>query len=239
MKHRQLPQSLRERVRIFVQYKWLATRGVDEESILRTLPTDLRRDIQRHLCLDLVRRVRDSLVLLSSILKSHAALANVFPKCHMGKLESSTPNGGRTGFFNSITSRPGDFCGEELLAWALLPKSTLNLPSSTRTVRALEEVEAFVLRAEDLKFVANQFRHLHSKKLQHTFHFYSYHWRTWAACFIQAAWRRHKKRMMAKSLSMSESFSVSVDEQTVCDETTLEEDEPSFAPSNSQAKQHL
>ncbi|KAL3587168.1 hypothetical protein D5086_014035 [Populus alba] len=60
---------------------------------------------------------------------------------------------GETGFFNSITSRPGDFCGEELLAWALLPKSTLNLPSSTRTVRALEEVEAFALRAEDLKFV--------------------------------------------------------------------------------------
>ena len=156
-----------------------------------------------------------------------------------GKLESSTTNGGRTGFFNSITLRPGDFCGEELLAWALLPKSTLNLPSSTSTVRALEEVEAFALRAEDLKFVANQFRRLHSKKLQHTFRFYSYHWRTCAACFIQAAWRRHKKRMMAKSLSMSESFSVSVDEQTVCDETTLEEDEPSFAPSNSQAKQHL
>lgn len=57
MKHRQLPQVLRERVRRFVQYKWLATRGVDEESILQGLPTDLRRDIQRHLCLDLVRRV--------------------------------------------------------------------------------------------------------------------------------------------------------------------------------------
>jgi hypothetical protein len=81
MRHRQLPQSLREHVRRFVQYKWLATRGVDEESILRALPMDLRRDIQRHLCLDLVRRVRDSLVLLSSILKSHAALANVFPIC--------------------------------------------------------------------------------------------------------------------------------------------------------------
>ena len=82
-----------------------------------------------------------------------------------GRLESSTTNGGRTGFFNSITLRPGDFCGEELLAWALLPKSTLNLPSSTRTVKALVEVEAFALRAEDLKFVANQFRRLHSKKL--------------------------------------------------------------------------
>jgi len=60
MKHRQLPQFLRERVRRFVQYKWLATRGVDEETILRGLPTDLRRDIQRHLCLDLVRRVCSS-----------------------------------------------------------------------------------------------------------------------------------------------------------------------------------
>lgn len=126
-----------------------------------------------------------------------------------GKLESSTTNGGRTGFFNSITLRPGDFCGEELLAWALLPKSTLNLPSSTRTVKSLDEVEAFALQAEDLKFVANQFRRLHSKKLQHTFRFYSYHWRTWAACFIQAAWRRFKKRMMVKSLSTMESFSYS------------------------------
>ena len=58
MRHRQLPNDLQERVRKFVQYKWLATRGVDEESILRNLPSDLRRDIQRHLCLDLVRRVR-------------------------------------------------------------------------------------------------------------------------------------------------------------------------------------
>lgn len=257
MRHRQLPQSLRERVRRFVQYKWLATRGVDEESILRALPTDLRRDIQRHLCLDLVRRVPffslmdDQLLdgICERVVSCLSTQGNYIvregdPVTEMlfiirGKLESSTTNGGRTGFFNSITLRPGDFCGEELLAWALLPKSTLSLPSSTRTVRALEEVEAFALRAEDLKFVANQFRRLHSKKLQHTFRFYSYHWRTWAACFIQAAWRRHKKRMMAKSLSMSESFSVSVDEQTVCGETTQEEDGPSFAPSNSQAKQHL
>lgn len=57
MRHRQLPQDLQERVRRFVQYKWIATRGVDEESILRDLPLDLRRQIQRHLCLALVRRV--------------------------------------------------------------------------------------------------------------------------------------------------------------------------------------
>lgn len=143
-----------------------------------------------------------------------------------GRLESSTTNGGRTGFFNSITLRPGDFCGEELLAWALLPKSTINLPSSTRTVRSLVEVEAFALRAEDLKFVANQFRRLHSKKLQHTFRFYSHHWRTWAACFIQAAWRRYKKRMMAKTLSSIESRMV--DEQVSGGE---EQESSTVAPS--------
>ncbi|XP_041993051.1 probable cyclic nucleotide-gated ion channel 14 [Salvia splendens] len=232
MRHRQLPEALQQRVRRFIQYKWLTTRGVDEESILHALPIDLRRDIKRHLCLDLVRRVPffsqmdDQLLdaicerLVSSLSTQGTYIVREGdPVSEMlfiirGVLESSTTNGGRTGFFNSTTLRPGDFCGEELLAWALLPRSTLNFPSSTRTVRALNEVEAFVLRAEDLKFVANQFRCLHSKKLQHTFRYYSHHWRTWAACFIQAAWRRCKKRMMAKNLSVSESFCFSHDVQS-------------------------
>ncbi|WCJ30493.1 cyclic nucleotide-gated channel 14 [Euphorbia peplus] len=254
MKHRQLPQNLRERVRRFVQYKWLATRGVDEESILHALPSDLRRDIQRHLCLDLVRRVPffsqmdDQLLdaicerLVSSLSTQGTYIVREGdPVSEMlfiirGRLESSTTNGGRTGFFNSITLRPGDFCGEELLAWALLPKSTLNLPSSTRTVRALEEVEAFALRAEDLKFVANQFRRLHSKKLQHTFRFYSYHWRTWAACFIQAAWRRYKKRTMAKSLSLTESFTQC---SAVPETAQAEEHHRIRSSTTSQTKQNL
>ncbi|KDP34243.1 hypothetical protein JCGZ_07814 [Jatropha curcas] len=226
MRHRQLPEDLKQRVRRFDQYKWLATRGVNEESILLGLPADLRRDIQRHLCLDLVLRVpffsqMDDQLLdaICERLVSCLSTAGTYivregdPVTEMlfiirGRLESSTTNGGRTGFFNSITLKPGDFCGEELLAWALHPKSSLNLPSSTRTVRTLNEVEAFALRAEDLKFVANQFRRLHSKKLQHTFRYHSHHWRTWAACFIQAAWRRHKKRMIENNLTASESFSL-------------------------------
>ncbi|GLT85176.1 hypothetical protein SLE2022_033720 [Rubroshorea leprosula] len=252
MKHRQLPQDLRERVRRFVQYKWLATRGVDEESILRALPTDLRRDIQRHLCLDHVRRVPlfsqmdDQLLdaicerLVSSLSTQGTYIVREGdPVTEMlfiirGRLESSTTNGGRTGFFNSITLRPGEFCGEELLSWALLPKSASNLPSSTRTVRALVEVEAFALRAEDLKFVANQFRRLHSKKLQDTFRFYSHHWRTWAACFIQAAWRRHKKRLMARNLSTMESFSYPSEEQAA-----EESDEKEGSSNSSNVKQNL
>jgi len=60
-------------------------------------------------------------------------------------------------------------------------------------MRVLEEVEA-ALQAEDLKFVANQFMRLHSKKLQHTFRYYSHQRKTWGARYIQAAWRRFKKR---------------------------------------------
>ncbi|XP_010914081.1 probable cyclic nucleotide-gated ion channel 14 [Elaeis guineensis] len=257
MRHRQLPHDLQERVRRFVQYKWLATRGVDEESILRALPADLRRDIQCHLCLDLVRRVPffsqmdDQLLdaicerLVSSLSTEGTYIVREGdPVTEMlfiirGRLESSTTNGGRTGFFNSIALRPGDFCGEELLAWALLPKSTVNLPSSTRTVRALVEVEAFALRAEDLKFVANQFRRLHSKKLQHTFRFYSQHWRTWAACFIQAAWHRFKRRKMAMDLNMRESFSFQSDEQAADESGQEEEHSNSSSINPSQPKQNL
>ncbi|KAK7411541.1 hypothetical protein VNO78_02975 [Psophocarpus tetragonolobus] len=253
MRHRQLPEDLRSRVRRFVQYKWLATRGVDEETILRALPADLRRDIQRHLCLDLVRRVPffsqmdDQLLdaicerLVSSLSTQGTYIVREGdPVTEMlfiirGRLDSSTTNGGRTGFFNSIILRPGDFCGEELLSWALLPKSTINLPSSTRTVKALSEVEAFALRAEDLKFVANQFRRLHSKKLQHTFRFYSHHWRTWAACFIQAAWRRYKKRMTMKDLSLRES--IPLEDETVASER--EHEDYSAGSSSNQAKLNL
>ncbi|CAL5038787.1 unnamed protein product [Urochloa decumbens] len=121
-----------------------------------------------------------------------------------GKLMSMTTNGGRTGFFNSDVLEGGDFCGEELLTWALDPTSISSLPSSTRTVKTISEVEAFALSAEDLRFVATQFRRLHSKQLQHTFRFYSQQWRTWAACFIQAAWHRYCRKKIEDSLRQKE-----------------------------------
>lgn len=57
MSHRLLPDSLKERIRRYEQYKWQETRGVDEENLVHNLPKDLRRDIKRHLCLDLLKRV--------------------------------------------------------------------------------------------------------------------------------------------------------------------------------------
>lgn len=57
MSHRLLPESLRERIRRYEQYRWQETRGVDEDHLVRNLPKDLRRDIKRHLCLALLKRV--------------------------------------------------------------------------------------------------------------------------------------------------------------------------------------
>lgn len=225
MHHRQLPQELRQSVRKYDQYKWAATRGVDEEMLLKGLPLDLRRDIKRHLCYDLVRRVplfdqmdermldaicerlKPALCTQATCLVREGDPVNEMLFIIRGNLDSYTTNGGRTGFFNSCRIGPGDFCGEELLTWALDPRPSVILPSSTRTVKAISEVEAFALRAEDLKFVADQFRRLHSKQLRSKFRFYSHQWRAWAACFIQAAWRRFKKRRMASELRALEASS--------------------------------
>ncbi|CAL0332292.1 unnamed protein product [Lupinus luteus] len=218
MHHRQLPAELRESVRKYDQYKWLATRGVDEEALLKGLPVDLRRDIKRHLCLELVRgvplfdqmdermldaiceRLKPALSTEGTYLVREGDPVNEMLFIIRGHLDSYTTNGGRAGFFNSCRIGPGDFCGEELLTWALDPRPSVILPSSTRTVKAISEVEAFALIAEDLKFVASQYRRLHSKQLRNRFRFYSHHWRTWAACFVQAAWRRHKKKKDAAEL---------------------------------------
>ncbi|XP_059629085.1 cyclic nucleotide-gated ion channel 1 [Cornus florida] len=222
MSHRLLPDNLRERIKRYEQYKWQETRGVDEDNLVRNLPKDLRRDIKRHLCLDLLMRVpmfekmdEQLLDAMCDRLKPVLYTEDSFivregdPVDEMlfvmrGKLSTITTNGGRTGFFNSVCLQAGDFCGEELLTWALDPHTSSNLPISTRTVQALIEVEAFALTADDLKFVASQFRRLHSKQLRHTFRFYSQQWRTWAACFIQAAWRRHCRKKLEESLREEE-----------------------------------
>ncbi|KAF9616354.1 hypothetical protein IFM89_029608, partial [Coptis chinensis] len=222
MSHRLLPENLRERIRRYEQYKWQETRGVDEEFLVRNLPKDLRRDIKRHLCLDLLMRVpmfekmdeqlldamcdrlKPALYTKESYIVREGDPVDEMLFIMRGKLLTVTTNGGRTGFLNSEYLKAGDFCGEELLTWALDPHSSSNLPISTRTVRAITEVEGFALMADDLKFVASQFRRLHSKQLRHTFRFYSQQWRTWAACFIQAAWRRYCKKKLEESLREEE-----------------------------------
>lgn len=223
MAHRLLPDPLRVRIRRYEQYKWQETRGVQEHKLISDLPKDLRRDVRRHLCWNLLMRVpmfekMDSQLLdalcdhlkpvlyteNSTILREGDPVDEIF-FIMRGKLSTITTNGGRTGFFNETHLKAGDFCGDELLTWALESKSSSNLPISTRTVKAITEVEAFGLMSNDLITVASQFFYrLHSKQLQYTFRFYSQQWRTWGACFIQAAWQRYRRRKQDKALQEAE-----------------------------------
>ncbi|CAN6278156.1 unnamed protein product [Urochloa humidicola] len=218
MAHRLIPEDIKERILRHDQYKWQETQGVDEEDLLINLPKDLRRDVKRHLCLSLLMRVpmfenmddqlldamcdrlKPMLYTEGSCIIREGTPVNEMLFIMRGTLESMTTDGGRMGFFNSNVLKGGDFCGEELLTWALDPTSGSNLPSSTRTVKTVSEVEGFSLRADHLKFVATQYRRLHSKQLRHTFRFYSQQWRTWAACFIQAAWHRYCRKKIEDSL---------------------------------------
>ncbi|PHU17855.1 Cyclic nucleotide-gated ion channel 1 [Capsicum chinense] len=223
MSHRMLPDNLRERIRRHEQYKWQETRGVEEDLLIHNLPRDLRRDLKRHLCWSLLKRVpifekMDEQLLdgLCDRLKPALFTEKSFiiregdPVEEMlflmrGTLLTMTTNGGRTGFFNSVHLNAGGFCGDELLTWALDPHpSSTSLPISTRTVQAVTDIEAFALTGEDLKFVASQFRRLHSKQLKHTFKYCSQQWRTWAAGFIQVAWRRHCRNKLERSLREEE-----------------------------------
>ncbi|KAK9074291.1 hypothetical protein SSX86_006888 [Deinandra increscens subsp. villosa] len=218
MSHISLPENLRQRVRRHKQYKWKITRGVELDSFVRDLPRDLRTDIKRHLCLPSLKRVplfekmdehlldamcdllKPVLYTENSYLMREGDQAHEMLFITRGEVLSITTDGGRTGFFNSSNLKAGDFCGDELLTWALDPNSYKHLPSSTRTVKALTDVQAFALVANELLFVASQFRRLRSRGLQHTFRFYSQQWRTWAACYIQSAWRSHCKRKHEKIL---------------------------------------
>ncbi|KAK4339384.1 hypothetical protein RND71_040846 [Anisodus tanguticus] len=167
MSHRMLPDNLRERIRRYEQYKWQQSRGVDEDYLISNLPKDLKRDVKRHLCWSLLKRVpmfekMDDQLLdaMWDRLKPALFTENSFiiregdPVSEMLFLREA-----------------GDFCGDELLTWALDPHASSTLPASTRTVQAVTDVEAFALIADDLKFVAAQFRRLHSKQLRHTFRY--------------------------------------------------------------------
>ena len=72
MSHRLLPDNLKERITRYEHYKWQETRGVDEENLIRNLPKDLRRDIKRHLCLDLLKRVSVSINSFATSLSTSA-----------------------------------------------------------------------------------------------------------------------------------------------------------------------
>eukprot|EP00761_Pharyngomonas_kirbyi_P014756 gb/GECH01014786.1/.p1 GENE.gb/GECH01014786.1/~~gb/GECH01014786.1/.p1 ORF type:complete len:809 (+),score=184.27 gb/GECH01014786.1/:1-2427(+) len=57
MKYRQLPNSIQDRVRLYYTYLWKSRKGLNEEEILRDLPSYLRMAVSMHLNKDIVEKV--------------------------------------------------------------------------------------------------------------------------------------------------------------------------------------
>ncbi|KAJ3702806.1 hypothetical protein LUZ61_006511 [Rhynchospora tenuis] len=211
MKRRQLPSPLRQRVRQFERERWYATRGEDEMDFIQELPQGLRRDIRRHLCLDLIKQVPLFQHLDDLILDNICDRANhlVYSKDEKviregdpvqrmvfvvrGRLQSMQPL--TKGVVATSMLGPGSFLGDELLSWCLRRPFIDRLPASSATFVSIEPTEAFGLNANDLRFITEHFRYKFSnEKLKRTTRYYSSNWRTWAAVNIQLAWRRYKSR---------------------------------------------
>ncbi|KAG6553137.1 hypothetical protein Mapa_005196 [Marchantia paleacea] len=220
MKRRRLPVLLRRRVRQAGRFRWVATGGVEERELLADLPEDLQKDVQRYLCLELVKKVR-----LFELLEDHvldAICERLYQKLYIddseifrakkpvermlfvvrGKLESRGEDG------SVVALKEGDFCGEELLSWYIdmagvssgkkstgISKSMGKHPLSSRTVHCLTSVEAFSLEADALEYITTHYkRAFKSPQVQGAIRYLSLYWRSLAARRIQKAWRARRAR---------------------------------------------
>lgn len=99
------------------------------------------------------------------------------------------------GVVATSTLEPGGYLGDELLSWCLRRPFLDRLPPSSATFVCLDNIEAFSLGSEDLRYITDHFRYkFANERLKRTARYYSSNWRTWAAVNIQMAWRRNRKR---------------------------------------------
>eukprot|EP00897_Mesotaenium_endlicherianum_P003352 jgi/Mesen1/3044/ME000018S02352 len=133
MRQRNLPLRVRKRVRQLERFQWSANRGVDEEELLGTLSDDLKREVRRHLYLELIKksilfrsmpdlvldaiceRLRQRLFIEGTVVIREGSPVSRMFFVLRGELLSIATHRGRTGFVSSAVLQKGDFFGEELL----------------------------------------------------------------------------------------------------------------------------
>lgn len=211
MRRRQLPSRLRQRVRHFERQRWAAMGGEDEMELIKDLPEGLRRDIKRHLCLDLIKKVPlfhnlDDLILDNIcdrvkplvFSRDEKIIREGDPVPRMvfivrGRIKRNQSLS--KGIVATSVLEPGGFLGDELLSWCLRRPFIDRLPASSATFVCLESTEAFGLDAQNLRYITDHFRYkFANERLKRTARYYSSNWRTWAAVNIQLAYRRYRQR---------------------------------------------
>ncbi|XP_044468319.1 cyclic nucleotide-gated ion channel 1-like isoform X2 [Mangifera indica] len=178
-----LPKNLQQQVRKYQRSIWRKNKDDGVEFLLSNLPNTLVRNINRELCLELLKKVPEFKMLNEERLEAlcdnvkpvfYSQHTHIFQEGYpigqmlfvvCGKVSSYTSKG-ITGFASTDHSRDDDnliskkddqaecdFYGEELIAWALDGHISTSIPLSTRSLKALTNVEAFALMAYDLKDV--------------------------------------------------------------------------------------
>ncbi|XP_021682294.2 cyclic nucleotide-gated ion channel 2 isoform X3 [Hevea brasiliensis] len=166
MSRRQLPPDLRRRVRHFENQRWAVMGGEDEIKWMEELPEGLRRDIKRHLCVDLIRKAPlfhnlDDLILdnicdrVKPLIYSKGEKiireGDPVPRMYFivrGRVKRS--QGLSKGMVATSVLEPGGFLGDELLSWCLRRPFIDRLPASSATFYCLDSTEAFGLDANHL-----------------------------------------------------------------------------------------
>ncbi|CAH1435707.1 unnamed protein product [Lactuca virosa] len=207
MRHKNLPENLRRKVRESEYFNGAATQGIDGEMLMQNLPVDLQRDVRHHLfkffkkvrifaymdepLLDAIyERLRKKTYIKGGKVLYIGGVVTKMVFIARGKLESIVENG------NKVPLSEGDVCGEELLiSYFEHFFGNGKRLISNRTVKCLSNVEAYVILPAELDEVTNLFcEYFRNPRVQHAIRNQSPYWRSRAAYTIQVAWRWYKKR---------------------------------------------
>ncbi|KAF5725388.1 hypothetical protein HS088_TW23G00110 [Tripterygium wilfordii] len=224
MRRRQLPSRLIRRVRQYERQRWATMGGEDEMELIKDLPEGLRRDIKRHLCLELIKKVPlfhnlDDLILDNIcdrvkplvFSKDEKIIREGDPVPRMlfivrGRIKRMQSLS--KGVIGTSLLEPGGFLGDELLSWCLRRPFMDRLPASSATFVCTEAGEAFGLDAKHLKYITDHFRYkFANERLKRTARYYSSNWRTWGAVNIQLSWRRYRMRTRGTVITVRENGS--------------------------------
>ncbi|KAK9989667.1 hypothetical protein SO802_029906 [Lithocarpus litseifolius] len=196
-----------------------ADKDVYVETLIPDLPTLLRRAVNRHFCLELLRKLEiikgNRLAGREHLLhKICDSLKPMFYNEHCYIVREGDPidavffitdgiawtytsnNGEGSDSRHAERLEKGQYFGEKLLEWILRPTSAdmynlSKLPVSSKTLKTHTKVEAFALMAHDLKQIwHSKLSRLGTEQLQ-----------SQAASIIQRIWRSRQQRMQSQAAS--------------------------------------
>ncbi|ESR35377.1 hypothetical protein CICLE_v10006936mg, partial [Citrus x clementina] len=209
-----LSDNLKQKIRKYCQSVFQGTEGFNLHQFFNDLPPELSFAMKHELCLPVLKEVpmlqrmdeqrMNAILYHFNLVPYTQGMFLVQEGNPVNKLQLIVVGGDTLSWSSTSVFTPrkdGEFCGEELVSWAVDQQSDSStvFPRSTRTVEAVTQVDAFSIEAGDLKEFVNQCRQPDGQ-LPKCFRYGSEKWRNWAAVIIQQAWCRQRKKKFQTSL---------------------------------------